>query len=221
MITVLNKGNSLFNTYLSEVRDEHIQKDSLRFRRNMERMGSIMAYEISKKMNFSDCQVVTPFGIAEEKTLQQPPVIISVLRAGIPVHQGILNFFDNATGGFISMHRDHDKEGTFQISLEYISCPSITAKEVILCDAMIASGASMSLAYQSIIAKGTPKHVHLVSLIASKEGLNNLRKKLPAKGVSVWLGALDDELTARSYIVPGLGDAGDLAYGEKETPNVE
>ncbi len=217
MITVLNKNNSLFNTYLSETRDEHIQKDSFRFRRNMERMGSIVAYEISKQMEYAVRQISTPFGIAEEHIIAQPPVIISVLRAGVPVHQGILNFFDSASGGFISMHRDHDKEGNFQISVEYISCPSVEGKEVILCDAMIASGSSMSLAYQSVLSKGNPQHVHLVSLIASKEGLDSLRKKLPSKGVSVWLGALDDELTVKSYIVPGLGDAGDLAFGAKET----
>lgn len=217
MITVLNKNNSLFNTYLSETRDEHIQRDSYRFRRNMERMGSIIAYEISKRMEFNNHIVSTPFGIAEEQIIAQPPVIISVLRAGVPVHQGVLNFFDNATGGFVSMHRDHDKEGKFQVSLEYISCPSINDKEVILCDAMIASGSSMSLAYKSLFTIGTPKHVHLVSIIASKEGLEKLRKKLPSKGVSIWLGALDDELTAKSYIVPGLGDAGDLAFGAKDT----
>ena len=221
MITVLNKSNSLFNTFLAESRDEHIQKDSFRFRRNMERMGSIIAYEISKTMEFSVHQVPTPLGIAEENTIAQPPVIISVMRAGLPVHQGVLNFFDSASGGFISIFRDHDKEGEFQVRIEYISCPSIDNKEVILCDAMIASGASMSLAYQSLLTLGTPKHVHLISLIASKEGLNHLRKKLPNKGVSLWLGALDDELTVKSYIVPGLGDAGDLAYGEKISTNFE
>ena len=217
MITVLNKNNSLFNTYLSETRDESIQKDSFRFRWNMERMGSVFAYEISKQMEFNLHKVSTPFGIAEEHIIAQPPVIISMLRAGVPVHQGVLNFFDSATGGFISMHRDHDKEGKFQVSLEYISCPSINDKEVILCDAMIASGASMSLAYKSLLSMGAPKHVHLVSIIASKEGLEKLRRKLPSKGVSVWLGALDDELTAKSYIVPGIGDAGDLAFGAKDT----
>jgi uracil phosphoribosyltransferase len=183
----------------------------------MERMGSIIAYEISKQMEFNVHEVPTPFGIAEEHIIAQPPVIISVLRAGVPVHQGVLNFFDSASGGFISMHRDHDKDGNFQVSLEYISCPSVNDKEVILCDAMIASGASMSLAYQSLLTKGAPKHVHLIALIASKEGLENLRKKLPSKGVSLWFGALDDELTAKSYIVPGLGDAGDLAFGAKDT----
>ena len=216
MITVLNKSNSLFNNYLSETRDEHIQKDSFRFRRNMERMGSVIAYEISKQMEFRCRTVSTPFGIAEEHIIVQPPVILSMLRAGVPVHQGVLNFFDSATGGFISMHRDYEKEGKSQVSLEYISCPSINDRDVILCDAMIASGASMSLAYQSVLSKGDPRHVHLVSIIASREGLENLRKKLPSKGVSVWLGALDDELTAKSYIVPGLGDAGDLAYGTKD-----
>ena len=216
MVTVLNKSNSLFNTFLAETRDEYIQKDSFRFRRNMERMGSIIAYEISKRMDFKTHEVPTPFGIAEEQIVAQQPVIISVLRAGVPVHQGILNFFDSASGGFISMNRDYDKEGKFQINLEYISCPSINDKDVILCDAMIASGACMSLAYQSLLTQGNPKHVHLVALIASKEGLANLRKKLPSKGVSLWFGALDDELTAKSYIVPGLGDAGDLAFGARD-----
>ena len=217
MITVLNKSKSLFNTFLSEARNEHIQKDSYRFRRNMERMGSIIAYEISKQMPFRLHEVSTPFGIAEENIIVQPPVIVSVLRSGLPVHQGVLNFFDSALSGFISMSIDFDKKGNLQKHLEYISCPSINDKEVILCDATIASGASMSLAYKSLLMKGAPKHVHLVALIASKEGLANLRKKIPSKSVSIWLGAIDDELTAKSFIVPGLGDAGDLAYGVKDT----
>lgn len=216
MITVLNKSNSLFNTFLSETRDEQVQKDSFRFRWNMERMGSIIAYEISKRMEFNVQHVSTPFGVAEEQIIADKPVIISVLRAGLPVHQGVLNFFDGASGGFISMRRDHDKEDHFHVSLEYFACPSIDGKEVILCDAMIASGSSMSLAYKLLLSKGIPKHVHLIAIIASKEGISNLRKKLPSKGVSLWLGALDDELTAKSYIVPGLGDAGDLAFGAKD-----
>jgi len=217
MITVLNKSNSLFNMFLSEVRDEHIQKDSFRFRWNMERMGSIFAYEISKQMEFSVREVLTPFGTAVEHVVTQQPVTISVLRAGLPLHYGVLNFFDSAMGGFISMSRDYDKKGNLQKNLEYISCPCINDKDVILCDAVIASGASMTLAYKSLLSKGTPKHIHLIALIASKEGLASLRKKLPSKGVSLWLGALDDELTAKSFIVPGMGDAGDLAYGAKET----
>jgi len=217
MVTVLNKSNSLFNTFLSETRDELIQKDSFRFRRNMERMGSIIAYEISKQMDFCKLHVPTPFGIAEEQVIVDQPVVISVLRSGIPVHQGVLNFFDGASGGFISMRRDNDKADHFHVSLEYFACPCIDGKDVILCDAMIASGSSMSLAYKLLLSKGTPKHVHLIAIIASKEGLINLRKKLPSKGVSLWLGALDDELTAKSYIVPGLGDAGDLAFGAKDS----
>ena len=216
MITVLNKTNSLFNTFLSETRDEQIQKDSYRFRRNMERMGSIIAYEISKQMLYSVQEIQTPFGIAEENTISQSPLIVSVLRSGLPVHQGVLNFFDGAAGGFISMSFDFDKKGNLQKNLEYISCPPINDKEVILCDATIASGASMYMAYKALVSKGSPKHIHLIALIASNEGLSNLRKKLPSNGVSLWLGAVDDELTAKSYIVPGLGDAGDLAYGAKD-----
>ena len=216
MITVLNKSNSLFNTFLSETRDEHIQKDSYRFRRNMERMGSIIAYEISKQMQFAVQEVHTPFGIAEENVIAQQPVIVSVLRSGLPVHQGVHNFFDAASGGFISMSLDYDKKGNLQKHLELISCPPINDREVILCDATIASGASMIMAYKALISKGSPKHIHLIALIASNEGLSNLRKKLPSKGVSLWLGAVDDELTAKSYIVPGLGDAGDLAFGAKD-----
>jgi len=216
MVTVLNKSNSLFNTYLSETRDEHIQKDRFRFRRNMERMGSIIAYEISKHLEYNIHEVPTPFGVAEEHIITQPPVIVSTLRSGLPVHQGVLNFFDCASSGFISMSHDHDKKGNLVAILEYISCPSINDKTVILCDATIASGTSMSLAYKSLLSRGIPKHVHLIALIASKEGLATVRKKLPSKKVSLWLGAVDDELTAKSYIVPGLGDAGDLAYGTKE-----
>jgi len=198
------------------MRDEHIQKDSFRFRRNMERMGSVIAYEISKHLEYSTLEIPTPFGFAEERIITQPPVIVSTLRSGLPVHQGILNFFDSASSGFISLNHDHDKKGNLVAKLEYISCPSIDDNIVILCDATIASGASMSLAYKSLVSRGDPKHVHLIALIASKEGLANVRKKLPSKNVSLWLGAIDDELTAKSYIVPGLGNAGDLAYGAKE-----
>jgi uracil phosphoribosyltransferase len=180
-----------------------------------------MAYEISKKMDYNTHQVSTPLGIAEEQTIASPPVVISVLRGGVPIHQGILNFFDSATGGFISIRRDHDKQGNLQISIEYVSCPSIDGKEVILCDAMIASGASMSLTYQTLLSLGTPRHVHLISIIASREGLDNLRKRISPENTSVWLGAIDDELTVKSYIVPGLGDVGDLAFGENLAQHAE
>ena len=215
MITIINQTNSIFNQYLAEIRDQQVQQDSMRFRKNLERMGEIIAYEISKKLSYETKQIQTPLGIADESVPLDVPVITSVLRAGLPVHQGIMNIFDNSPNGFITTNRNHDKDGTFSINIEYISCPDIKNKVLIIADAMIASGLTMALTYRALIDKGSPKHTHIISLIASKEGLNYLRKKLPSQKVSIWLGAIDDELTAKSYIVPGLGDAGDLAFGAK------
>lgn len=215
MITILNKTNSIFSQYLSEIRDKDIQTDSLRFRRNFERMGEIMAYEISRTLAYHPKQIQTPLGIADENVLVHSPVLASVLRAGLPLHQGILNVFDKASNGFIAAFRNYEKDGTFNIKIEYSSCPDIGNKVLILADAMLASGSSMELAYRALMERGTPSHTHIVALIASKEGLNYLRKKLPEHKVTYWIGALDDELTVKSYIVPGLGDAGDLAFGEK------
>lgn len=217
MITILNKETSLFNNLLAEARDQNIQKDSARFRSNCERMGEIFGYEISKQLESETKQITTPLGIAGEKVITEAPVIVSVMRAGIALHMGLLRMLDNAAGGFVSLYRNHDKDGSFQISLEYLSCPDIEGKTVILCDALIASGSTITLAHKALLTRGTPKHVHIVSMIASKEGLASARKKLPTKEVSFWLGAVDDELTVKSYIVPGMGDAGDLAYGEKLT----
>lgn len=215
MITILNKSNSIFKQYLTEIRDKEIQKDGIRFRRNLERMGEIMAYEISKTLPYQEIQIQTPLGIAEESVPVDFPVITSILRAGLPVHQGMLSIFDKSPNGFISAYRNYEKDGTFQIKLEYVSCPDIKDKVLIISDAMLASGMSIELAYRALLQKGQPRHTHIVALIASKEGLNYLRKKLPDQKVSIWVGAVDDELTVKSYIVPGLGDAGDLAYGEK------
>lgn len=215
MITPLNQSNSIFNQYLAEIRDQNVQTDSLRFRRNIERMGEIIAYEISKTLTFQQREIATPLGIAKENIPSANPVIISLLRAGLPLHQGMLNIFDKAKNGFISAYRVYEKEGSFQIKLEYVSCPIVTGETVILADAMIASGATVELAYKALIQKGTPAHVHIVGLIASKEGLNYLKKHLPSQKITYWIGAIDDELTSKSYIVPGLGDAGDLAYGAK------
>lgn len=215
MITILNKSNSIFNQYLSEIRDKEVQKDSLRFRKNLERMGEVIAYEISKTLSYDLKQIQTPLGIADENVLVNYPVITSVLRAGLPIHQGILNVFDRASNGFIAAYRNYEKDGTFTIKIEYSSCPEIENRVVILSDAMLASGSSLELAYRVLMERGTPAHIHIVALIASKEGVNYLRKKLPAQKVTFWIGALDDELTVKSYIVPGLGDAGDLAFGEK------
>lgn len=215
MITIINKSASVFNQYLAEIRDQQVQQDSMRFRKNLERMGEIIAYEISKTLPYEKKQIQTPLGIADENVPTEIPVITSILRAGLPIHEGILNIFDKSSNGFITANRIYDKEGTFSINIEYISCPEVKNKIVILTDAVIASGSSMELAYRAIVNKGMPQHTHIVALIASKEGLSHLRKKLPNQKVSIWVGAVDDELTIKSYIVPGLGDAGDLAFGAK------
>lgn len=217
MITILNKSNSIFNQYIAEIRDQQVQQDSFRFRRNLERMGEIIAYEISKTLSFQTKQINTPLGVAEENTPVEMPVITSMLRAGLPIHQGMLSVFDKSSNGFITTFRNYEKDGTLQISLEYISCPVINKKVLIIADAMLASGSSMELAYHGLLERGTPQHTHIVALIASREGVEYLRKKLSEHKVSIWVGALDDELTVKSFIVPGLGDAGDLAYGEKLT----
>ena len=215
MITILNKSNSIFKQYLAEIRDQDVQKDSMRFRKNLERMGAIIAYEISKTLQYQPQQIQTPLGIAEETVPTDFPVITSILRAGLPIHQGMLSIFDKSPNGFITAYRNYEKDGTFNINLEYVSCPDLKDKILIISDAMLASGMSMELAYRALLQKGQPRHTYIVALIASKEGVNYLRKKLPENKVSIWIGALDDELTVKSYIVPGLGDAGDLAYGEK------
>ena len=216
MIVNLGNNNSLFNQYVSEIRDQAIQIDSMRFRRNLERVGEIFAYEISKRLEFIDTKIPTPLGIADVPVLKNHPVVASVLRAGLPFHQGVLNYFDKAENAFISAYRKYSKDGSFKIKFEHISCPSITDKEVILLDPMVATGASMLLAYKALLQKGTPKHTHIVVIIASKEGIEYLQKNISSKDVTIWLGAIDDELTSKSYVVPGLGDAGDLAYGGKE-----
>jgi Uracil phosphoribosyltransferase len=215
MITILNKTNSIFKQYLAEIRDQKVQQDSMRFRRNLERMGEIMAYEISKTLTYQPVEIQTPLGIAEESVPVDYPIITSILRAGLPIHNGMLSIFDKSPNGFISAYRNYEKDGTFNINLEYVSCPDITDKTLIITDAMLASGMSIELAYRALLQKGQPRHTFIVAIIASKEGVNYLRKKLPEGKVSIWVGALDDELTVKSYIVPGLGDAGDLAYGEK------
>lgn len=212
---ILNKQNSLFNQYLAEVRDSHVQTDSLRFRYNLERMGSIFAYEISKTMGYETREVTTPLGIAEEKLLNENPVVISVMRAGLPIHQGMMRFFDKADNGFVSVFRNAEKAGSVTLKPEYVSCPEMDGKQLILIDAIIASGASITMAYQTLLQYGTPKHTHFVSLVASKEGIEAIRKRYSPQSVTIWLGALDAELTVRSFVVPGIGDVGDLAFGYK------
>ena len=214
MIHILSQKNSIFNQFLLELRDENIQKDSMRFRRNIERIGEVMAYEISKHLEYYEKDVITPLGIANISVIKDQPVIASILRAGLPLHMGILNYFDSAPNAFISAYRKHHKDGTFDIQIEYLASPDITGKDLIVCDPMLATGQSMVLTYQALLKRGTPRHAHIVSVIASNEGVDYAKKHLPPN-TTLWVGAVDQELTAQSYIVPGLGDAGDLAYGQK------
>ncbi|MEI7724568.1 MAG: uracil phosphoribosyltransferase [Bacteroidota bacterium] len=215
MVNVLTTGNSILNQYISELRDAEIQKDSLRFRYNLERIGGIFAYEISKSLPYQTKEVVTPLGIANVPVLTEYPVLATILRAGLPLHQGFLNFFDKSENAFISAFRRHHKDGSFSINIEYASVTEIENKVVILCDTMLASGSSMVLAYKELITHGLPVHTHIVAAVASVEGIEYVKKNIAKKDITLWVGAVDDEMTAQSYIVPGLGDAGDLAYGKK------
>ena len=215
MVHILSEKNSIFNQYVAELRDITIQKDSMRFRRNLERIGEIMSYEISKTLEYKTQETTTPLGIAETSHLVDQPVIATILRAGLPMHIGVLNYFDKAENAFISAYRRHHKDNTFDIHVEYVSSPNLHDKVLILCDPMIATGGSIVLAYKAILAKGIPKHVHIISAISSREGVDFVRANLPTTNFTIWCGAVDEELTAHSYIVPGLGDAGDLAFGEK------
>ena len=211
----LGKQNSIFNHFIREIRDINIQKDAMRFRRNIERIGEIFAYEISKKMTYENNDITTPLGISSESLMIEKPVLATILRAGLPLHQGLLNYFDSSENCFISAFRKHKKGGDFEIKIEYMSSPYLEGKTVILCDPMLASGSSMVLAMEAILSKGKPKHIHVVVTIASSEGIQYFKENLPFRNCTLWLGAEDKEMTAQRYIVPGLGDAGDLAFGEK------
>lgn len=207
--------NSLFNVFISELRSIDHQKDSMRFRRNLERIGEIFAYEISKGFEYEEKEIVTPLGIANMNLFPQYPVLATILRAGLPMHQGLLNYFDKADNAFISAFRKHHRDGTFEIQVDYISSPILENRILILSDPMLATGKSMYLAYQELLSNGKPLHTHFVSAIASVQGIAYLQSKLSPAKCTIWVGAVDEELTAQSYIVPGLGDAGDLAYGNK------
>lgn len=215
MVHHLALQNSILNQFLSEIRDKDIQRDSMRFRKNLERIGEIVAYEISKTLQYTSKEIITPFGEAQSKQLSAQPVIAAILRAGIPLHQGVLNYFDQAQNAFIGAYRKHHKNNSFEIALEYVTCPELHDKTLILCDPMLASGASMVLAYKELIKKGIPKHTHIITTIASMQGIDYLKSHMPSSNYTLWCGAIDEELTAQAYIVPGLGDAGDLAFGEK------
>lgn len=214
-IKILGNNHSILDQYLAEIRDENIQKDPLRFRENMYRIGEIFAYEISKSLEFEVKNVTTPLGIAKVPQLKSQPVLATILRAGLSIHNGLLKIFDRGENCFISAYRKYTEGGGFEIEFEYMASPSLNNKVVILSDPMLASGKSMEIGYHALFSKGTPKHVHLVSIISSQQGVDFIAENIKADNVTLWLGAIDEEMTPHSYIVPGLGDAGDLAYGEK------
>jgi uracil phosphoribosyltransferase len=213
MIHNLSREHSLISNWIAEIRDVDQQNDRMRFRRNLERIGEIAAYEISKMLPSVDTEIQTPLGIANCKVLAQQPVLGTILRAGLPLHQGLLNYFDKADNAFISAYRKHKNDGTFEISLEYISCPELDDRVLILSDPMLATGASLVKTIQYLRVEGEPSSIHIVVAIACTMGLEYVRREIP-KAI-IWCGDIDDELTAKGYIVPGLGDAGDLAYGAK------
>lgn len=213
---ILGELPSVFSHLMAEIRDQSIQQDAMRFRRNLERMGEMFGYELSRKLEYVEREVTTSLGKAPVLVLRKQPVLATILRAGLPLHQGLLNYFDRADNAFISAYRKHAGDAdSFEVEIEYLSSPSLQDRDIILCDPMLATGASMVLAYQALLSRGQPRHVHVVSVIASTVGVDYVRQKLPAN-TTLWLGAVDRELTSRGYIVPGLGDAGDLAFGLKE-----
>jgi len=214
-IVDFSKSNSIVNKFIAELRDVNIQNDRLRFRSNIQRIGEIMAYEISRDLHYEEQDVTTPLGIAEVNVPSDQIVVGTILRAGLPLHQGVLNFFDDAENAFVSAYRKYDSDYNFDIHIEYIASPSLDDKVLILADPMLATGGSMELAYEALLTKGTPSKLHVVSIIASRQALEYLEETLP-EDTTIWVGAVDEFLDQHKYIVPGLGDAGDLAFGEKE-----
>lgn len=213
MVFNLTEKNSVANQFIAELRNLEIQKDRARFRRNLERIGEVLAYEISQTLDYELFEVETPLGIAPTMLPSSRIVLGTVLRAGLPFHQGMLNYFDTADNAFISAYRRHHKDGSFDIQLDYVSTPDLDDCVLILCDPMLASGASVNVALQELLRFGTPAVIHVATVIASTAGLDAVRRRYPR--ARIWTAAIDEELTAKSYIVPGLGDAGDLAYGDK------
>lgn len=213
MVINLSEQHSLISNWVSELRDVDVQNDRMRFRRNLERIGEVAAYEISKVLPFVEKEVQTPLGIANSKVLASQPVLATILRAGLPLHQGMLNYFDKADNAFISAYRKHNKDGSFEISLDYISCPELENRTIIVSDPMLATGSSLVKTIHFLKEEGNPKEIHIVAAIACTVGIEYVKREEPS--VTIWCGDIDDELTAKGYIVPGLGDAGDLAFGTK------
>ena len=216
MLHVLNHENTILNKFLSQMRDKNVQQDSMRFRRNMERVAEIMAYEISKKLNYKTQMVETPLGIASVQSIDDKVVLATILRAGLPFHQGFLDYFDDAENGFVSAYRKSRPDGSFIVDVEYVSTSSLSGKTLILVDPMLATGSSLMLVYDALIRRaGQPAHTHFAAAFASEQGVDYVMKHTSRQNCTLWCAAVDEELTSKSYIVPGIGDAGDLAYGEK------
>lgn len=207
---------SVISQYMAELRDVNTQSDMMRFRRNLERIGELMAYEISKTLNYKDITVTTPLADATCQTVSDQIVLGTIFRAGLPFHQGFLNVFDKAQNAFVSAYRKYKEKENFDVFIEYIASPRLDGKTLILVDPMLATGASMELSYRALLTKGTPAKVHVASVIASQAAVDYVKKCFPESETELWIAAIDDEINSHSYIVPGLGDAGDLAYGIKE-----
>ncbi len=213
MTVNLSQEHSLISNWIAELRDVTVQNNRMRFRRNLERIGEVAAYEISKTLAFIESETQTPLGTAVHKVLKEQPVLATILRAGLPLHQGLLNYFDKADNAFISAYRKHNKDGSFEISLDYVSCPDLENRVVIISDPMLATGSSLVKTIHYLKEEGSPSAIHIVCAIACSVGIEYVKREEPS--VKIWCGDIDDELTAKGYIVPGLGDAGDLAYGTK------
>jgi uracil phosphoribosyltransferase len=211
----LSENNSVLNHYIKEIRSVIIQKDSMRFRKNMERIGEIMAYEISKKMRYKEEEVKTPLGVANTEVIDEKIVIATILRAGLPFHSGFLNFFDSSENAFVSAYRKYKDALKFDIFIEYIASPNLDGKTLIITDPMLATGSSMELAYGALLTKGKPAHIHIATVISSQIAIDYISTHFPETEVTFWAAAIDPEINEHSYIIPGLGDAGDLAFGEK------
>jgi len=214
MVINLSNRHSLLTNWIAELRDVNVQGDRMRFRRNLQRIGEVAAFEISKELPFEEVEVQTPLGTHQSKLLKQQPVLATVLRAGLPLHQGMLNYFDKADNAFISAYRKHHTDGTFEICLDYMSCPSLDGRIVIISDPMLATGASLVKTINVMKDEGTPAMIYVVCAIASNVGIEYIHREC-GDDIKIWCGDIDEELTAKGYIVPGLGDAGDLAYGSK------
>ena len=215
-INNLEKTDSVFNQYMAELRDAVIQQDRMRFRRNLERIGEIMAYEISKSFEYDDEEVTTPLGIKQIRTMHEQPVIATILRAGLPFHNGMLSMFDQADSAFIAAYRKYDKnEEDSEIRVEYFSSPDIEDRILIVCDPLLATGESIVKTLNGLMEDMMPKEIHIAVAVASQDGLDYVQRTMSRLPVTIWVGSIDEELTARAYVVPGIGDVGDLAYGEK------